>query len=408
MSIAQMREQLRDATAQRESAQTKALALAADANARAEDMRAAAQELAKIDARIELLRGELNAAEKQGAQSASPAQGAQSRGLRDILRSREYTQAFLGAISRGDKPGRGAINDGNRILYDALTIAGGSPAGSDGGYLVPEDVDTSIREQMRLMTPLSDFVNVERVSSNTGWRVVDKAPTAGFTALASEVPEAGVPTDDQPAFAKVAFSLATYGLRVPISNELVADEAGGLMPYLSRWFARKLVLTQNKLILAEFDKLSSENITPGASDGATLKLIKAALNMALDPAISVRATIITNQNGLNYLDGLADTTGRPLVQADPQTGAPTMLGARRIAVLSNAVLPTTSGNVPLYIGDGTQYCTLFERAPMEMASTDVGGDAWATYSTEVRGIVRMGTGTFDSGAMVKRLIVAGA
>ena len=95
------------------------------------------------------------------------------RQLHDILSSREYARAFAAALRRGDRPRRDGVNDQNRILYDALTIAGGSPAGEDGGYLVPEDMDTSIREQMRAMQPLSAFVNVETVGSNTGWRVVD-------------------------------------------------------------------------------------------------------------------------------------------------------------------------------------------------------------------------------------------
>ena len=121
--------------------------------------------------------------------------------------------------------------------------------------------------------------------------------------------------------------------------------------------------------------------------------------------------LITNQDGFNYLDGLADTTGRPLLQPDPATGAPMLFGSRRIAVCSNAILPTreSSGSYyPLYIGDGRQYTTLFQRAPMELASTDVGGDAWKSYSTEVRGIVRLGTGVFAAGAMCKREIFIGA
>lgn len=411
MSITQMREELRNLSAQLETARARALSVAMDANADADTVRNATQEMTALRARVELLQGEITAAERQASGGATPVGSAEQRTLHDILSSREYARAFAAALRRGDRPRRDGVNDQNRILYDALTIAGGSPAGEDGGYLVPEDMDTSIREQMRAMQPLSAFVSVETVGSNTGWRVVDTAPTTGFTALTSEVPSGGVATDDQPAFGKVSFTLTTYGLRVPISNELMADETAGLMSYLSRWFAKKLALTHNKLILTEFDKLSAETITPGASDGATLALLKGVLNVALDPSISALATIITNQDGFNYLDGLADTTGRPLLQPDPATGAPMLFGSRRIAVCSNAILPTreSSGNYyPLYIGDGRQYTTLFQRAPMELASTDVGCDAWKSYSTEVRGIVRLGTGVFDSGAMCKREIFIGA
>ena len=37
-----------------------------------------------------------------------------------------------------------------------------------------------------------------------------------------------------------------------------------------------------------------------------------------------------------------------------------------------------------------------------MASTDVGGNAWATDSTEVRGIARLAVSKFDTSAAVRR------
>lgn len=38
----------------------------------------------------------------------------------------------------------------------------------------------------RELNPLADLFTVEAVSSNTGWRVIDTAPTAGMSALSSE------------------------------------------------------------------------------------------------------------------------------------------------------------------------------------------------------------------------------
>ena len=93
------------------------------------------------------------------------------------------------------------MDEKHKVLYDALTIAGGSPAGEDCGFLVPEDIDNTIRELRRDFSPLADLFNVEAVSSNSGWRVVDTAPTTGMTALTSEIPEDGIAQDDQPAVA---------------------------------------------------------------------------------------------------------------------------------------------------------------------------------------------------------------
>ena len=69
---------------------------------------------------------------------------AQERSLHDMLASREYANAFAHAIRTGAKPGRDLFADKHKVLYDALTIAGGDPAGEDGGFLVPEDIDRSM------------------------------------------------------------------------------------------------------------------------------------------------------------------------------------------------------------------------------------------------------------------------
>lgn len=406
MTIARMREQIRDLDAQLTEARNDAQRVASDDSATLAQIQDATTRVQTLRARINALCSELADADAAGATGATPTDsGTAQRSLRDILGSREYARAFASAVRNGIKPRTGGGSDEYRILYDALTIAGNS--GADGGYLVPADMDTQIHELMRDMRPLRELVSVEQVSANTGWRVIDTAPTSGFTALSSEMPSGGVPTDDQPEFKRVNYSLATYGLRIPISSELLADETAGLISYLSRYFAKKLVLTEDKLILTELDKLSPATITPGATGGDTLALIKRILNVALDPAISGVAQIVTNQSGYDYLDSLTDTSGRPLIQPDPTTRTPQMLGGHRIIIVSDALLPNrvSSGNYyPLYVGAGGQYMTLFERSPLEVASTDIGGDAWASNATEVRGIVRLGTAVFDQSAMVKREI----
>ena len=41
---------------------------------------------------------------------------------------------------------------------------------------------------------------------------------------------------------------------------------------------------------------------------------------------------------------------------------------------------------------------VFRRQPLEIASTDIGGNAWKTNSTEVRAITRLDAQVFDSEA----------
>lgn len=341
-----------------------------------------------------------------------PVQTAEKSSLRDMLSSREYARAFASAIRTGARPGRSRYDESLKPLYDALTIAGGDPAGEDGGFLVPTDIDTAINEQRRALNPLADIFGQEMVSANSGWRVIDTAPTSGMTALTSEVPTS-IATDDQPTFQKVSFNLTTYGLIVPVSAELAADETANLFQYLASWFARKQVLTENTLLKGKLDTLTSANI--GAT--TTLADIKKVLNVTLDPAISMNAHILCSQDAYNYLDTLADSDGRPLLMPDPTAQTGMMLKGRPIHVVSNTLMPTrtvttagaTKGDYyPIYIGDFTQYATLFRRNGLEIASTDIGGNAFRTNAVEVRGIARMGVSVFDAGAAVKREIFIAA
>lgn len=61
---------------------------------------------------------------------------------------------------------------------------------------------------------------------------------------------------------------------------------------------------------------------------------------------------------------------------------------------------TTTKYDPLFIGNFRNFATVFDRGVLEMASTNVGGDAWATNSTEIRVIARLDAQQIDGSAVV--------
>ena len=319
---------------------------------------------------------------------------------------KEYKDAFFYAITNGITPKNGKGNEKVAILYNALTESGGSPTGADGGFLVPVSFNNMIIELRRQLVSLSQYVTVETVATPTGWRTIDVNPTAGFT----KVDEMGeIPKDDQPKFTKVTYSLEKYGLIVPVSSELLDDNTAGLEAYLARWFAKKGIITENKQILAALDTLTAKNLTVGKE----VKALTSVLNKDLDPAISMSAVIVTNQSGFDYLCGLEDANGRSLIQPDPTTGQPRIFRSHSVVVLSDAELPNrtvaTAGETkgdyyPVYVGDLKAFVTLFSGKTLEVASTNIGGNAWTTDSVEVRGIMRMDTVKMDDKAVVKREI----
>lgn len=360
-------------------------------------------------ARLNALQAAYNAQLGEDTGNLQPAgDPAQERTRSELLKSREYARAFAHAIRTGARPGHDMSAAQHKILYDALTIGGGSTPGEDGGFLVPEEIDHAIHEYSRAVMPLADLLGQMTVNSNSGWFPVATNPSKGMTKMGSEVTQ--ITTSEQPEFKRVSYVLSTYADWLPISNELASDEVSNLFGYISNFYARKYVLTRNELALTALDKLTAGAIKK--TDDA-LALLKTALNVELDPEISVLSTILTNQSGFNYLDSLKDDNGRPLLMPDPTQSTGYLFKGRPVKVASNAVLPNrtvtdtgaTKGDYyPIYVGNFEQYATLFARQALELASTDVGGSAFRTNSIEVRGIARLDCQIFDAAAAVKKEI----
>lgn len=356
-------------------------------------------EIADMQARMTALQASYDAL--KGGQQANlvPATPAEPKSRKEMRASNEYARAFCYAIRNGISPRKGRADERCKILYDAMTEGGGDPAGEDGGFLVPVDIDNTIHELRRELNPLAELFSTETVTAPTGWRVIDTAPSSAMPSIDEMGTVAN--NSDQPLFGKVTYALAKYGLRIPISNELMNDEAANLMAYLGRWFAKKLILTENSLLITALGTPSTALTTSSIEADAAIKTI---LNKTLDPAISRSAVILTNQTGFDALDQLVDLNGRGLLQPDPTNATMMKMFGRRVVAVSDAQLPNLSTNsyAPFYIGDMREFATLFSKDGFEVASTDIGGDAWAKDSTEVRGIARLCVSKFDTAAVVAR------
>jgi HK97 family phage major capsid protein len=170
------------------------------------------------------------------------------------------------------------------------------------------------------------------------------------------------------------------------------------MNYLAKWAAKKAALTNTSRILALINALTP---TAVATTDDQYAAIKTALNITLDPAISAGATIFTNQKGFDILDQILDGDGRPLLQPDPSMPTSYRVIGRPLVVIATRVWAnmTSTDRARLAIGDGKEFMTLFRRNPLEMASTNIGGDAWRKNNTEVRAIMRLDEAVMDATAM---------
>ncbi len=142
--------------------------------------------------------------------------------------------------------------------------------------------------------------------------------------------------------------------------------------------------------------------------GGEAKALRQALISQLNTAHSAGAVLLTNQSGYAEMDGWEDKNGRSLLAPNPADPSVYRLGGRRVVYGDNDLIPDEEGKAPLYAGKFQSVGTLFVRQVIEVAATDVGGDAWATDTWELRGLCRMDAVTMDKNAAFKAMIGTGA
>ena len=324
------------------------------------------------------LQQELEAAESYNLDDATPLN---SNSDTDKDLESEYKRVFLKGLRR-----QRITADDHSIInqYQAAIHEGGVSTDSDGdlGIIVPQDIQTRINELMRSMNDLSKYVRTEKVNTLSGSRVLEKNEDMVPFAVVDEYGE--IQETDNPKFTPVTYNLVKRAGFLPITNELLRDTDQNIMAYVANWIAKKHVVTKNSLIISVLNTLTSKDLKD-------IKAIKKVLNVDLDPAISLSSTIITNQDGFQWLDEQEDVNGRPLLQEDITQPGKKLFKGRQIAVVSNRVLPstgTTTIKAPFVVGNFKELMVLFNRGVYELASTTTGGDAWRRDTTELRTITR--------------------
>lgn len=360
-----------------------------------------------FNGQLETLNSLIAETEKSFGVNPSPS-GADSRNLFagkalvDTIRGTEkYANAWLEAVRKGITPDKGVGIQSLAPLYEAesamkaLSIGGGDTPGEDGGFLVPIDFDNTVNELMKEYVDLSKLVTVENVKVNSGWRVVD---TAGTRTALTKVAEMGeIKPGQQPSFKQIAYNCGKYADKLIVSNELMAD-AAGLIKYLAKWWAPKLVMTKNALILAKLNTLEFSALA-GNTDTEQMKSLKTLLNTGLNTAHSKRAVILTNAYGYDAMDNWVDATGRPMLIPDPKGADFSRFKGRRVEYADADLIPAVDGHNPIYVGDLKAFCTLFLRQGTRIRSTDIGGQAWNMDATEIRCTCRMDCQIVDDTAV---------
>ena len=309
-----------------------------------EEAKATKEELKNLQAQFDLLKdlddGDVtNAAQVPGA--VAP------------VNNKNSEKEFADAARRGF---RNAMNEGTA---------------SEGGYTVPEDIQTRINTYREAKASLMDLVDKETVTTNKGQRTYKKrAQQTGFT----KVGEGGkIPGGKTPQFERMSYEIEKYAGYFPVTNELLEDSDANITSTLISWIGDESRVTRNKIILSVINKKEKTELK-GIDD------IKKALNVTLGQAFKATSRIVTNDDGLQYLDTLKDNEGRYLLQPNPAQPMQMVLcaGATRIpvSVVPNADFPsdTKTANtrkIPMVIGDLKEAVKFFDRKQLTIMTSNI-------------------------------------
>lgn len=263
-----------------------------------------------------------------------------------------------------------------------------------GGYIVPEEQISILREYRRANLALRSFCGYQTVSTDSGKRPTMSSEKGKLIAF-DELDE--IHQDDLD-FGQVAYKIASYGDIIPVSNELVDDNNVNLMEVIGRRFAGKAINTENDKILAK--------LPTSATAVTDYKGIIKALNTKIDPMQAISAVVLTNQDGYDYLDELTDSMGRPLLSQSLADPAMSVFRGKMVIPVANEILATKTAGMPFYVGSMTEAVAFFDRQQVAIrASSEAGFTKNATY---VRAIERFDVQADDPGAMVFLTLKAGA
>ena len=270
----------------------------------------------------------------------------------------------------------------------------------DGGYTVPEDVQTKINQYKDSDFSFESYIDYETVTTEKGSRIFQKKTNiTGFSVIdeAGEIPEIATPK-----FENIKYAITNKGGFLPVTNSLLRDTAENITGTVVDWFAKNKIATINNGVLSVLATKSKTAITD------VVKGLKTAVNVTLGAAYAGTSKIYTNDDGVNLLDTLEDKNGRPLLSPDPTE--PKMLrlsiGARVIEIVNipNSVLKTTSNKIPFIVGDLKEAVKRFDRQQLEIKVSDTASageyNAFAQNSTLIRGIIRDDIKLKDSNAFV--------
>lgn len=224
-----------------------------------------------------------------------------------------------------------------------------TPSGTNGeGYLLPEDVKTKIHELVRSYKSFRPLLGKISTTDMAGSFPIEDFETVSelvdFTDNGDDIAEA-----DDISFRNIPWSLKQKGAFIVLGNTLLQKTDNDLIDYVARVFAKKAVITENKMAIAALKLNKTVKPVAEVSD------LRSLYNKEISESVKYGAVLVTNQDGFDFLDGEEDLNGRPLLQPWPTDPTKKSYKGMPIEVFDNALLPTVgespAAKVPFFMGN---------------------------------------------------------
>ncbi len=247
------------------------------------------------------------------------------------------------------------------------------------GYILPQDIRTKIHKLIRERKSFRDVCGYMKATTLTG-----SFPVENFETV-SELIDFTDGTDGTEAndikFKKVSFSLKEKGALVQLSNTLLKMTDNDLINYVAEVFARKAVVTENKMAIVA---LKNGKTIKAIAD---YKALKKSINIDLDEGVKYGTVIVTNQDGFDKLDSELDGNGRPILQPDPTSPTAKRFMGFPVVVYSNTTLETTgttAKKAPIFFGNLEEAVKFVDNGEIEFATSS---DAGFTANTTIARVI---------------------
>ena len=360
------------------------------ADGKIEDAASAKEELKKLQASFDILADleddEAQQAQQQAAEGNAQTAGNEKNGLAKQIKA--FTNAIKAAWKKTE------VTPEDREILNAMSEG----SDEDGGLTVPKDIKTQIKELRRSEDALENLVNVERVTTKSGTRVIERE--ADQTPFDNVEEAAEFPEVSTPQFDSIDYKVKKKGGILKVTQELLSDTAENIIGYLKKWIAKKSKATRNFMIIAKIKEICAGLEVPVTG----LDSLKDIFNVMLDPAIALGSVVVTNQSGFNFLDKLKDEKGNYILQKDPTQATKRLLfGEYPVIRLSNKTLQNVNGKAPIICGDLKEAITIFDRETLTIDISNLAAGMWEKDQTGIKIRERVDSPTVDADAVVMGL-----